>query len=294
MASMSTLLAHMNRTEIPRYRNSLPVACGACTREGRVGVKPMSIWEWLTHARAVHKWALPGVAPCTLCGHLCAPGPGLRRHFATRHSDKLGEQSESAARLASAMPAGEIQGIHEFEELLQQSVGKHLLGQSAADVAGRKRRRDGDVDGESTAPAAKRMKVDGDGGCPAPAARRTESDGNRECPAPPAKRKRAARHDVGYKKELSPVVLYDAGSDLCEDVIICASTVDEQQTCHFTKNHMGSSAALDPDFLGHVDPALLAPWRPASAAHHTAAVFSDLQTQEALRRPRRRRGRCHG
>ncbi|KAL2015181.1 hypothetical protein VTK56DRAFT_6088 [Thermocarpiscus australiensis] len=203
MASISTLLAHMNQTEIPRYRKSLPVTCSACTHEGQVGVKPMSIWEWLTHARAVHKWALPGVAPCTLYGHLYAPGPGLRRHFTTRHSDKLGEQSESAARLASAMPAGEIQGIHEFEELLQQS-----------------RRRDGDVDGKSTAPAAKRTKVDGDGGCPAPAARRTESDGNRECPAPSAKRARAARHNVAYKKELSPVVLYDAGSDLLRPWIL--------------------------------------------------------------------------
>lgn len=288
MASMSTLLAHMNRTEIPRYRKNLRVACGACTREGQVDVEPMSIWEWLMHARAVHNWALPHVAPCPLCGHLCAPGPGLRRHFATRHSDKLGEQSESAARLASAMPAGEMQGTHDFEE-------KHLLGQSAADIAGRKRRRDGDMDGEYTVPAAKRTKGDGDGKCPAPAARRAESDGDRECPAPPAKRKRAARYNVAYKKEPSPVVIYDADSDLCMDVIICASNVDdEQQPCHLAKNHMGSSAALDPDFLGHVDPALLAPWRPANAAHHTAAVLSDYQTQEALRRPRRRRGRCHG
>ncbi|KAK3302867.1 uncharacterized protein B0T15DRAFT_495440 [Chaetomium strumarium] len=89
MASMSTLLAHMNRTEIPRYRKGLPVAYGSCT------------------------------PPCPLCGHLYAPGPGLWRHFATRYSDKLGEQSESAARLASAIPAGEMQGIHKFEELLR-------------------------------------------------------------------------------------------------------------------------------------------------------------------------------
>ncbi|KAK4148362.1 hypothetical protein C8A00DRAFT_19795 [Chaetomidium leptoderma] len=197
------------------------------------------------------------------------------------------------------MPAGEMQGTHDFEELLRPGVEKHLLGQSAADIAGRKSRRDGDMDGEYTAPAAKRTKGDGDGGdgdgkCPAPAARRTESDGDRERPAPPAKRKRAATHNVAYNKELSPVVIYDADSDLCVDVIICAPTVDEQQPCHLTKNHMGSSAALYPDFLGHVDPALLAPWRPANAAQHTAAVLSDYQTQEALRRPRRRRGRCHG
>jgi hypothetical protein len=151
----------------------------------------------------------------------------------------------------------------------------------------------GDGDAECPAPSAKSTEGDGDGKCPAPAARRIESDGNRECPAPPTKRKRAARHNVAYKKELSPVVIYDADSDPCEDVIICASTVDEQQTCHLTKNHMGSSAALDPEFLGHVDPALLAPWRPASAVHHTAAVSSDLQTPEALRRPRRHRGHCH-
>jgi hypothetical protein len=59
MASASTLLDHMNGTEIPRYRKGLFVACGACAREGQVDVKPMSIWEWLTHARAVHKWSLP-------------------------------------------------------------------------------------------------------------------------------------------------------------------------------------------------------------------------------------------
>ncbi|KAK4110185.1 hypothetical protein N656DRAFT_303872 [Canariomyces notabilis] len=293
MASMNTLLAHMNRTEIPRYRKNLRVDCGACTREGQVDVEPMSIWEWLMHARAVHNWALPHVAPCPLCGHLCTPGRGHRRHLAIRHSDKLGEQSESAAPLASAMPAGEMQDAYDLEDLLRRSVGKHLLGQSAADIARRKRKRDGEMDGEYTAPAAKRTKGDGDGKCLALAARRTESDGDKECPPPPAKRKRAARHNVAYK-ELSPIVIDDADSDLCLDVITCASTVDEQQPCHVTKDHMGSSAALDLDFLGHIDPAILAPWRPANAAHNTAAVLSDYQTQEALRRPRRRRGRCHG
>ncbi|AEO60976.1 hypothetical protein MYCTH_2310759 [Thermothelomyces thermophilus ATCC 42464] len=175
------------------------------------------------------------------------------------------------------MPAGEMKGTYDFEDLLRHGVEKHLLGQSAADVAGRKRKRDGDMDGEYIVPAAKRTKGGGNGKCPAPAARRTESDGDRECPAP-AKRTRAARHNVAYKKEPSPVPIYDADNDLCVDVIICASTVDEQQPCHLTKNHVGSSAALDLDFLGHVDPALLPPWRPANAAHHTAAVFSDHQT----------------
>lgn len=189
-----------------------------------------------------------------------------------------------------------MQGTHNFEELLRHSVEEHLLGQSAADIAGQKRKRDGDMDGEYTLPVAKRTKDDGDGdgNCPAPAARRTERDGDRECPAPPAKRKRAARHNVACKKELSPIVIYNADSDLYMDMIIYASTADEQQPSHLTKNHMGLSAALDPDFLGHVDPALLAPWRPANAAHRTATVLSDYQTQEALRRPRRRRGRCHG
>ncbi|KAK4134586.1 hypothetical protein BT67DRAFT_449509 [Trichocladium antarcticum] len=178
--------------------------------------------------------------------------------------------------------------------LLRPSVENHLLGQSAADIAGRKRRRDGGIDYKYIAPAAKRTKGDSDGKYPALAARRIESDGDKECPALPAKRKRVARYNVAYKKELSPIVIYDADSDLCVDVIICVSTVDEQQPCDLTRNYMGSSAALDPDFLGHVDPALLAPWRPANAAHRTAAVLSDHQTQEALRRPRRRCGRCHG
>jgi hypothetical protein len=109
------------------------------------------------------------------------------------------------------MPAGEMQGIHEFEELLRQSVEKHLLGQSAADAAGRKRRRDGNVDGETTAPAAKRTKVNGDGESLTATAKYTEGDSDGKCPAPAVKRKRAARHNVAYKRELSPVVLYNTG-----------------------------------------------------------------------------------
>ncbi|KAK4119689.1 hypothetical protein N657DRAFT_556128, partial [Parathielavia appendiculata] len=164
-----------------------------------------------------------------------------------------------------------------FPELLRHAVEKHPSGQAVPNAVGGKRKRDDDGDGTCPAPAAKRTKGDGDGKCPAPAARRTESDGERECPAPPSNSKRAARHRVAYKKELSPVAIYDADSDPCEDVIICASTVNEQQTSHFTKKPMGSSAALDPEFLGNVDPALLAPRQPASAVH-TAAMLSDLQT----------------
>jgi hypothetical protein len=71
-------------------------------------------------------------------------------------------------------------------------------------------------------------------------------------------------------------------SDLCKDVIICASTVDEQQACYLTENHMGPSAILDLDFLGHVDPALR--W-PEQACPHA---------QQALSRPRRRRSHRYG
>ncbi|KAK4244551.1 hypothetical protein C7999DRAFT_35111 [Corynascus novoguineensis] len=192
------------------------------------------------------------------------------------------------------MPAGKVPGIDGFRELLRHAVEKHPSGQAVPNAVGGKCKRDGDINGEYTAPTAKRTKGDGDGKCPAPAARRIESDGERECPDLPAKRKRAARHNAAYKKELSRVVIYDADSDPYEDVIICVSTLNQQQTCHLMNNYMGSSAALDPEFLGYVDPALLAPWRPANAAYHTAAVISDYQTQEALRRPRRRRGRCYG
>ncbi|KAK3302484.1 uncharacterized protein B0T15DRAFT_543067 [Chaetomium strumarium] len=71
-------------------------------------------------------------------------------------------------------------------------------------------------------------------------------------------RKRAAKHNVAYKKEPPPFVIYDTDSGVCEDMIICASTVDEQQTCYLGENHMGPSTILDSDFLGHVGPALLA------------------------------------
>ncbi|KAK4237967.1 hypothetical protein C8A03DRAFT_34023, partial [Achaetomium macrosporum] len=191
MTSASTLRTHMNRTEIPRYREEDLRACGVCTREGRVGVKPMSIWEWLTHARGIHRWSLPDAEPSLICGHLCNPGRGLQRHFTTQHS---GERYSS--------------------------------GQAATNAAGRKRKSDGDMDSECTATAAVR--------------------------------KAAAKHNLLYKEEPSPLMASDTDSDLCHDVIICASTVDEQQTCYPTENRTGLSAILDSDFLGQVEPALLA------------------------------------
>ncbi|KAK3305113.1 uncharacterized protein B0T15DRAFT_484835 [Chaetomium strumarium] len=139
------------------------------------------------------------------------------------------------------MPAGEIQGIYKFKELVLE---KHLLGQSVVDIAGGKRRRDGDI-GEYIALAAKRTKVDGDRECLAAAARRIESNGDGECPALPIKRKRAAKHNMACKKELSPVVIFDTDSDLYKDIIICVSAIDKH-------------IALDPDFLKYIDPALLA------------------------------------
>jgi hypothetical protein len=184
------------------------------------------------------------------------------------------------------MPAGEAPRINEFEELLRPVVEKHPSGEAVPDAVGGKRKRDGDISDEYTAPAVKRTRgdVDGkkcsapaarrtegdvDGKCPAPAARHTVSDGERERPAPPANRKRAAGHKEAYKRELSSVAIHNVDKDPCEDVIICAPTVSEQQT-------VDSSAVLDPEFLGNVDPALLAPWRTASAVHHTAAKREDL------------------
>ncbi|KAL2193985.1 hypothetical protein P885DRAFT_44073 [Corynascus similis CBS 632.67] len=124
------------------------------------------------------------------------------------------------------VPAQEVQGIHGFEELLRHAMEKHPSGQAATDVAGGKHEWDGD-DGEYAAPAAARA--------------------------------RTAKHNVAYEKEPSPFVIYDTDSDVCEDVIICASTVDEQQPRYLGENHTGPSTILDSHFLGHVDPALLAP-----------------------------------
>ncbi|KAK4149572.1 hypothetical protein C8A00DRAFT_18753 [Chaetomidium leptoderma] len=146
------------------------------------------------------------------------------------------------------MPAGGMQGIHGFEELLRHAMDKHS-GQAVTNVAGGKRKRDGDMDGKYIAPAAKHKKGGDDGECTAPAAKRKRL----------ARRKKAAKQNVVYKKEPSPFIVYNTDSDLCHNVIICASTVDEQQTCYLEENHMGPSAILDSDFLGHVDPALLAP-----------------------------------
>ncbi|KAL2016252.1 hypothetical protein VTK56DRAFT_4028 [Thermocarpiscus australiensis] len=255
MASTTTLLAYVNRVEIPRYRKGLPVTCDACTREGLVDAKPMSIWEWVAHARTAYKWSLPPVEPCLLCGHFCALGSGFQRHFTTQYSDNSGKPLECAVCVASTMPAGEVPEIDGFKELLRHAMEKRPSGQAVPNAVGGKRKRDGDMDAEYTAPAAKRK----------------DGDMNREYIAPAAKRKRTAKHNVAYTKNVTD----GADSDLCEDVIICAPIMDS-------------------DSLEHVDPALLAPWRPTGAAHHTAAVSSALQAQAALSRPRRRRGHRHG
>ncbi|KAL2192734.1 hypothetical protein P885DRAFT_46960 [Corynascus similis CBS 632.67] len=143
------------------------------------------------------------------------------------------------------VPAQEMQGIHGFEELLRHAMEKHPSGQAATDVARGKHEWDGD-DGEYAAPAAKHSEDGDDGEYAAPAAARKRA----------AARARTAKHKVANEKEPSPFVIDDTDSDVCEDVIICASTVDKQQPRYLGENHMGPSAILDSDFLGHVDPAL--------------------------------------
>ncbi|KAL2196032.1 hypothetical protein P885DRAFT_78959 [Corynascus similis CBS 632.67] len=95
-----------------------------------------------------------------------------------------------------------------------------------------------------------------------PITRRTATTGNTPLQPPRARappRARTAKHNVAYEKEPSPFVIYDTNSDVYEDVIICVSTVDEQQPRYLGENHTGPGTILDSDFLGHVDPALLAP-----------------------------------
>ncbi|KAK4249281.1 hypothetical protein C7999DRAFT_12829 [Corynascus novoguineensis] len=163
------------------------------------------------------------------------------------------------------VPAQEMQGIHGFEELLRHAMEKHPPGQEATDVAGGMYEWDGDMDGEYTAPAAKRTEDGDDGENTALAVKHTEDGDDGEYAAPAAARKRVAarartaKHNVAYEKEPSPFVIYDTDSDMCEDVIICASTVDEQQLRYLGENHTGPGTILDSGFLGHVDPALLAP-----------------------------------
>ncbi|KAM7189006.1 hypothetical protein V8F33_010340 [Rhypophila sp. PSN 637] len=264
MTSTSTLLAHMNRTEIPRFRKDARVACGPCTREGRVGGEPMSIWEWLTHARVVHKWSLPH-KPCLLCGHLCAPGRGFQQHLTTQHSQRPGEALECGACVASATPVREMQGI---EELLQHAIEKHPSEQAITKIAGGKRKRQSDSEHAAPTSETREGKVDGDNG---------------EYTRPTIKRKRAATHNMAHKEGYSPVVIFNADNDPCEDVIICAPTINGQQRRSLADNHMGPSAILDPNFLRHVDPALLAPQRPAASAHQTAAVSSRKSSRKSLR-----------
>ncbi|KAM7182610.1 hypothetical protein V8F33_014176 [Rhypophila sp. PSN 637] len=173
----------------------------------------------------------------------------IEKHLATPHSERLGEALECGACVASATPVGEIQGI---KELLQHTIEKHPLEQAVTKIAGGKRKRHSD--GEHAAPTneTKEGKVDGDNG---------------EYTRPTIKRKRAATHDIAHKEGYSPVVIFNADNDLCEDVIIYAPTINGQQRRSLTDNHIVPSAILDPNFLRHVDPALLAPQRPAASAH---------------------------
>ncbi|KAK4207481.1 hypothetical protein QBC37DRAFT_355216, partial [Rhypophila decipiens] len=101
-----------------------------------------------------------------------------------------------------------------------------------------------------------------------------EDGDNGEYTRPSTKRKRAATHNMAHKEGYSPVVIFNADNDPCEDVIICAPTINEQQRRSLAVNHMGPSAIVDPDFLRHVDPALLAPQLPAASARQTAAASS--------------------
>ncbi|KAG7293986.1 hypothetical protein NEMBOFW57_004047 [Staphylotrichum longicolle] len=103
---------------------------------------------------------------------------------------------------------------------------------------------------------------DDDGEHTALVAKPKEAGNDREHTALAAKRARVANHNLAYME-----FVYGTNSDLCEDVIICAPTIGEQQTCYVTEN------LLDSGFLGHVDPALLAPWQPTASVHHAAAAL---------------------
>ncbi len=198
MVSQSTLLAHMDRTEIPRFRNGAHITCGTCTREGRADIKPMSIWEWLTHARTVHGWSLPYEA-CRLCRHLYSPGRGFRKHLTSKHSQTRGETLEST-------PA-EKQGI---EELIGHAMENYQPGQVMTNApGGGEHKRDNDDREKNT-----------------PTATIHEDVGNNSLVA---KRARAAKHNLEYIEFCR--VRYSTEGDLCKDVIVCASTVDDQYMC---------------------------------------------------------------
>ncbi|KAM7211334.1 hypothetical protein V8F06_013290 [Rhypophila decipiens] len=260
MASTSTLLAHMNRTEIPRFRNDGRVACRPCTREGRVGGEPMSIWEWLTHAGVVHKWSLSH-GPCPFYGHLCATGRGFQKHLTTQHGETLGEAPECAACVASTTPVGEMRGI---EELVQHTTEKHPSGQAATMLP--------EESARGTAIASTPLQ-------PARAKRTKRTATTASTLLQPPRARGPPRTMWRIRRCPPPIELFGADSDPYEDVIICAPTVDDQQRRYLVENHMGPSAILDSDFIRHVDPALLAPQRPAASARYTAAVSSRISSR---------------
>jgi len=80
------------------------------------------------------------------------------------------------------------------------------------------------MDDEYTAPAAKRKEGGNGGKNTAPAVKPKEGGDDGKHTAPAAVRKRASKHNVAYKKELSPVVIYGTDSHLYEEVIIYTST----------------------------------------------------------------------
>ena len=107
-------------------------------------------------------------------------------------------------------------------------------------------------DGDYTAKAANPKEVSRDDGVyTAQASYKYKVGGNgREYAVLAAKRKRAAKRNEAYI-EFSYVIY----GGYYKEVIFCWPTIDEQQAY---ENYIGLSVILDSDFLGYVDPTLLA------------------------------------
>ncbi len=156
-------LPHLGeRSSVPKYApplyepnlDSRPCfPCPAYVRLGIVDVKPLSIWKWFTHARAVYNWSSP-----------CRAVPSLRRssgfqtHFAIQHSKSFGKPLQCATCKGLTTPKEGTQLIHGLQELLDHVAARHPLIELLINVSVGKRKRGGEMYDKNSPSASKREK----------------------------------------------------------------------------------------------------------------------------------------
>lgn len=136
-----SLVLHVNRVEIPKFRNSYDGSyrCHLCALPGRPDVEIATIWDSLEHARTVHAWAIPN-EPCLVCGQLCVSGTGFQKHCASAHTNLEEAPQQCGACAASASP--NQTSLTSLQQLFHHAMEMHPSMGVRTDPTIRKRKRD--------------------------------------------------------------------------------------------------------------------------------------------------------